>query len=73
MSSVENRLIAIGYRVSARGPDCWRVERIGTALASPAGHRTAPPCSRALRPWLERLHDRPQPAVYRVRPMPEVP
>jgi hypothetical protein len=67
MSGVENRLAAIGYRVDKPAVDCWRVERIERPVGEPAlqcyssGLR-----DHALSLWLDRLRDRPKPAVYRV-------
>jgi hypothetical protein len=67
MSSLENRLTAIGYGVNTRTPGCWRVERIGP----PSGERSrpvaAPARSRALSRWLDRLHDRTPSTDYRIR------
>ncbi len=66
MSSVQNRLAAIGYRVERRDLECWRVERIGPPSGDLTGYSAAPMQSRALSRWLDRLRDRPERPAYRL-------
>lgn len=67
MSSIEFRLAVIGFRAERRAPECWRVERAGPGRRRLANARSEPACSLTLPLWLDRLHDRQRPAIYRIR------
>jgi hypothetical protein len=66
MSRVEYRLAAIGFRVDRPAVDCWQVERIGRSFGEPPLQCSSDLHDRALSLWLDRLRDRPMPAVYRI-------
>lgn len=65
MNGLENRLAAIGFRMTAEAGECWRVERVGAPLPAPAaGFEQG--CGTALSGWLTLLRADPRPQAYRL-------
>jgi hypothetical protein len=66
MSGLEYRLATIGYCVTGRAAECWRVEQIGPPSANLVGRCAEPVHGHSFLRWLNRLSDRPQSTAYRI-------
>ena len=68
MDSFENRLAAIGLRLSRRSPECWRVERLGAPRLTKTWDADLAR-GRILSTWLDRLSEPRAPMRYSIRPV----
>jgi len=65
-NGVEQRLVAIGFRLQRRDADCWRVEPVGDAFGDADQRRFDPSHSVLLAAWAERLRERQTIPIYRI-------